>query len=145
MHLAVLRRLLHIRRLHEEQAQAALESAQNALHAVRNAQAAAAAEERHGRSLATDAIAANSLVDRLSGLQLSAVAHQAHVALSAACNQAEQVVAEARASFLVLRVERRQAESLVIAAETRETEVTRRREQQASDDRHRDRMRTRRA
>ncbi len=134
-----LRRLLRIRELEEEQSRLALESALGELHRLDSALVATAERDRRGRRLVSASAQTGELPDRLAGLEEThAAARHAH-ALSARIDCARLEVAELRQSFLLRRVERRQAETLIHEAAALEAIDAGRRAQQELDDWHRSR------
>ncbi|HEX7728541.1 MAG TPA: hypothetical protein VF392_05855 [Terracidiphilus sp.] len=134
--LRALRRLLRVRTLEEEQRQAELEAVLAASHHLESMVAYQEQGSRAGRALAFTAIFHDEGASRLAGLeQLDRMAARAS-ALAPALETAQAAVAEARQSYLASRVERRQAQSLIEAAERDLAVTERRRAQQQADDAH---------
>jgi flagellar biosynthesis chaperone FliJ len=132
---AAMRRLLRVRELEEEQRKTALEGAMGELHRLEQALSRARLRGRAGRRLVTVSAKTGEAADRLAGLAESAAGEKHGAYLVPRITEAEERVAELREEFLVSRVERRQAETLIAEAEARAMVVTGRREQQALDDR----------
>lgn len=129
-----LRRLLRIRDLEEEQCRLALESAVAELHRLEQALAATADRKRRGRSLVHTGVERNQLPDRLAGLEEARAADRLVAVLNPRIEAMEAEVAARRQAFLMKRVERRQAETLIEETEAREAIVVDRRTQQSLDD-----------
>ncbi len=129
-----MRRLLHLRKIEEEQCQALVESALGDLRRLQAGLAAAQERERRGRSLVTAGAAADDLVDRLAGLEESTSARRHSSTLAMRIAGAEQSVALRRQELLAKRVERRQVERLVEDAEDDEAVAVGRRAQRETDD-----------
>ncbi len=137
-----LRRLLRIRDLQEEQSRLALESALGELHRLENAMTATFERDRLGRSLVQTSVRTGELPDRLAGLEETRAASRHAAALVSKIDQAEEEVQDRRQEFLLRRVERRQAETLIQATEAREAAESNRRSQQALDDWYGSRLRS---
>ena len=133
-------RLLRIRHLEEEQSRLALEAGLGALHRLERAQAAAAAQDRNGRRLLQAGIRAGAPEDRWAAIEESRSAERMAGALAPHVAAASRQAAVLRAEFLEKRVQRRQAETLVEEARTRERQQAERRSQQGLDDWFRNRM-----
>ncbi|MGO9319027.1 MAG: hypothetical protein ACLPXT_10945 [Terracidiphilus sp.] len=129
-----LRRLLRIRKLQEEQSRLALESALGELHRLEHALTAAVERERRGRSLIQASAQTGELTDRLAGFEETRSAKLHAAALGPRINGMGEEVTDRREEFLLKRVERRQAETLIQETEAREAIVDGRRGQQALDD-----------
>jgi flagellar biosynthesis chaperone FliJ len=132
-----LHRLLRVRQLEEEQLKAALESAQVELRRLLDAQKAADERERRGRMLVLASIRTDELHDRLAGLEEVRSAGMLRAALSIKIEMAEQKAGELRTHYTSKRMERRQVEVLIEAAEAEWELLASRRTQQALDDGHR--------
>jgi flagellar biosynthesis chaperone FliJ len=130
----VLKRLLHIRDLEEEQSRMALESALGNLHLLQNAQAATIERDRRGRRLVLSSANSGELPDRLAGLEETHISERIAVTLAPRIAGAQRNVTQLREEYLAKRVERRQAETLIEEAQTRDTLDAGRRSQQALDD-----------
>jgi hypothetical protein len=76
------------------------------------------------------------LRDRISGLEETHAAHRHADALSARIESSEVEVEQLRQSFLLRRIERRQAETLIEVTRARDGAEAERRGQQGLDDRH---------
>jgi aspartokinase len=129
-----LRRLLRIRELEEEQSRLALESAIGELHRLEEALRATAVRSRKGRELVAASAHTGEVTDRLAGIEETRLAERHAEALTPMAAEAELDAAAAREAFLVKRVERRQAETLIRETEARDAIEAGRREQQAMDD-----------
>jgi hypothetical protein len=129
-----LRRLLRIRELEEEQSRLALESALGELHRLEHALAATVERERRGRSLIQASAQTGELTDRLAGFEETRSAKLHAAALGPKISGMGEEVTDRREEFLLKRVERRQAETLIQETEAREAIVDGRRGQQALDD-----------
>ncbi len=129
-----LRRLLRIRELEEEQNRLALESASGELNRLERTLAAAFERERLGRRLVESGTRGNQLMDRIAGLEEARSATRHAIALGPKIDAKQEEVAERRQEFLIKRVERRQAETLIEETEAREAIEADRRGQQALDD-----------
>ncbi|MGA3160570.1 MAG: hypothetical protein ABSC77_05080 [Terracidiphilus sp.] len=129
-----LRRLLRIRNLQEEQSKLALESALSELHRLEHVLAAAIERNRRGRSLVQASAQTGQLLDRLAGLEETRSASLHAAALGPRIDALGDVAVDRRQEFLLKRVERRQAETLIEETEAREAIEDGRRGQQAIDD-----------
>jgi hypothetical protein len=129
-----LRRLLRIRELEEEQNRLALESASGELNCLEVALTAAFERERQGRRLVESSTYSNQMMDRLAGLEETRSAGLYVVALGPKIDAKQEEVAARRQEFLVKRVERRQAETLIEETEAREAIEADRHGQQSLDD-----------
>jgi hypothetical protein len=129
-----LRRLLHILDMEEEQRRVALESALGELRQLENAMDRAAERDRQGRRLVALSAANGELADRQAGLEETLAAGRRERALRPWIVEAKGDVEELREEFLAKRIERRQAETLIEAAEARNAAETARRGQQSLDD-----------
>jgi hypothetical protein len=129
-----LRRLLRIRILQEEQSRLALESALGELHRLEHALAATFERGRRGRSLVQSSIQTGQLMDRLAGFEETRSAGLHAAALGPRIDAMGVEVSERREDFLLKRVERRQAETLIQETEARDAIVDGRRGQQTLDD-----------
>ncbi len=129
-----LRRLLRIRNLEEEHGRLALESALGELRNLENALAAAVERARRGRRLVGVSALSGELPDRLAGLEETRAAGRHAAALAPKIADAELDVVALRREFLLKRVERRQAETLIRETEEQDAAEAGRRGQQALDD-----------
>lgn len=135
-----LRRLLRVREQEEEQSRMALESALGILNRLLSAMAASTERDRRGRGLLSASAESGELADRLAGLQEMRAAARLAAVLSARIEAAEVDVEELRQSFLVRRVESRQAATLIQETEARDAIDAGRRHQQGLDEWHRSQM-----
>ena len=129
-----LRRLLRIRDIEEEQGRLALESALGELHRLEHALAATVERGRRGRSLIQASAQTGELTDRIAGFEETRSAGLHATALGPRIDGMGEEVTDRREEFLLKRVERRQAETLIQEIEAREAIEDGRRGQQALDD-----------
>jgi hypothetical protein len=133
-----MRRLLRVLELEEEQARRLLEAATGELRQLERARAAALERARRGRALVAASAASgqihNSILDRIAGLEETRLGQRAATALTPRIAGARGRVEVRHEEFLAKRVERRQVETLVRAAEAREAREAAQREQQMLDD-----------
>lgn len=129
-----LRRLLRIRELEEEQCRGALERAVAERHRLEAGLAGAAQRGRRGRLLIAASVASAEVEDRIAGLEEIQTARRLAAALAPRLAQMDQVVTALRQKYLDARVERRQVETLLEEAQTREAAQTSRRTQQSLDE-----------
>lgn len=134
-----LKRLLQIRELEEEQSRLALESALGELRELEKALHGSAERGRLGRQLMAASVETGELADRLAGLAEARAAARAAEWLAERRSAAERELEEQREEFLVSKTERRQAETLIDAVETRDAIEAKRKAQQGLDDWHRTR------
>jgi flagellar export protein FliJ len=127
-------RLLRVLELEEEQLQSALESAIGELRRLQSALTATVASQRQGRRLIASSVQAGSCEDRLAGIELARSAVDFEQKLLPRINEAEDDVTRAREEFLAKRVERRQVEALLEAAQAENNLEIRRRSQAALDE-----------
>jgi hypothetical protein len=127
------RRLLRVLDLEEEMRRRDLTSAQAELALFDTAMRTAAERERYGRLLFTAALHNEDLRDRLAGQAETHAGRHRRVILQQFIEQTSRVVEELREKLLEKRVERKQAETLVVAAEANESLDQRRRSQQSLD------------
>jgi flagellar biosynthesis chaperone FliJ len=129
-------RLLRLRQQEEEHARTALESALAELARLVEVQRAAVDRERRGRLLVLGSIHTGELHDRLAGLEEARTARMLWSSMSPMFEAAEEEVENLRALYIAKRVERRQVETLIEAATTKEAYHASRRAQEALDDGH---------
>jgi len=129
-----LRRLMRIRDLQEEQSRAALEFALGELQCLEDALAATCEQDHRGRNLVHVSAETGEVADRLAGLEETRTASRHAEALGPRIDAMGEEVAELRQVFLMKRVERRQAETLIHEVEARESVEAIRRGQQSLDD-----------
>jgi hypothetical protein len=130
----VLKRLLRVRDLEEEQSRIALESAVGNLGRLQNAQAGAVERDRRGRRLVLSSADSGALPDRLAGLEETHSSERIALALAPQIAGAQKNVTQLREEYLAKRVERRQAETLIDEARARDALDSKRRSQQGLDD-----------
>jgi flagellar export protein FliJ len=135
-----LRRLLRIREIEEEQCHIAVESALGGLKRLELAQVANEERERQGRRLLTSSAHSGELADRLAAFAESSAAERHSAHLAPRIELAKREVDNLRHQFLLKRVERRQAETLIQEEQARVEIEEGRRSQQALDDWHRFRL-----
>jgi flagellar biosynthesis chaperone FliJ len=135
-----LRRLLRIRDLEEEQSRLALDSALGELRRLEHMLAATFERERRGRSLVQDSVQTGQLADRLAGIEETRAAGRYAAVLEPRIDAAGEQVTQLREEFLLKRVERRQAETLIQETEAREVIEVGRRGQQDLDNWHSSRL-----
>jgi flagellar biosynthesis chaperone FliJ len=135
-----LRRLLRIRDLEEEQCRLALESAVSELHGLEQALASMGERNRQGRRLIESSARSGELPDRLSGIEEIHTAARYAAVLVPRIAEVQLEVAALRQAFIMKRVERRQAETLIQETEAKDAIETGRRDQQGLDDWYRNRM-----
>ncbi len=128
-----LRRLLRIRDLEEEQCRLALESALGELNRLENALQAAVERERRGRRLVEASARTGELPDRLAVIEETRAADRLFAVLGPRIAAKEEDVVARRQEFLLKRVERRQAETLIEESEAQQAILTDRRGQQELD------------
>jgi flagellar export protein FliJ len=128
-----MRRLLRVLEMQEEQARAQMASALADLRRLERALAAAGERERAGRQLVKASAASSETTDRLAGVEEARMAIRQAAALKPKIAHAGAAVSERRQKFLDKRVERRQAETVIVHAETQEASEARRREQRDLD------------
>jgi hypothetical protein len=135
-----LRRLLRIRDLEEEQSRLALESALGELRDLEQALVATADRDRRGWGLVKASAHSGVLPDRLAGLEETRAASRHAAVLEPRVETTKGQVTALREAFLLKRIERRQAETLIGDTEAREAITAGRRGQQALDDWYRSRI-----
>ncbi len=128
------RRLRRILDLEEELRRRELESAQSELAQRERALTVCGEREQNGRRWLVAGLQSGDTADRLAGMEEIKTGKRYAAALQPYIDQSAVRVEECRAAFLEKRVERKQAETLVEAAEARETVDANRRAQQWLDD-----------
>ena len=128
-----LRRLLRIRDLEEEQCRLALESTLGELNRLQDAMRTTVERERRGRRLIEASAHTGELPDRLAGIEEAHAADRLFAVLAPRIAAKEEEVMARRREFLVKRVERRQAETLIEESVAEEALEDGRRGQQALD------------
>lgn len=129
-----LRRLLQVLSLQEEQARIALESAMTDYRLLEQRLNGALERSRDARRLIVSSAQSGNLTDRWAGLEEGRMAAARAAQLKPRIQEAEILVVNRRQEFLSKRVERRQAETLIEAAEAREAVEAGRRSQAALDE-----------
>jgi hypothetical protein len=129
-----LRRLLRIRELEEEQNRLALESAVGELNRLQHAITATMERKRRGRSLVHISTQTGLVMDRIAGFEETRSANLHAMALEPRIAAQGDEVTVRREEYLMKRVERRQAETLIQETEAQEAIEAGRRGQQALDD-----------
>jgi hypothetical protein len=129
-----MRRLLRVLALEEEQRQSVLESAVGELRRLERALDSAAERERGGRRLLAASAASGELTDRVAALEETRAAKRRAATLRPWIEEAAEEVLELREAYLAKRVERRQTETLLQAAEAAKALEDARRSQQSLDD-----------
>ena len=127
------RRLLHVLDLEEESRRREFESAQAKLAGLNEALAAANQRERHGRLLFANGVQREELCDRCAGQEEVHAGRRTGAFLQQHIQQSMLDVDVLRVAFLKKRVERKQVQTVVIAAEAREALEETRRNQQSLD------------
>jgi flagellar biosynthesis chaperone FliJ len=135
-----LRRLLRVLHLEEEETRRQLESALGDLRRLENSLEAANVRDRGGRRMVNLSAQSGELADRIAGMEESLAAARRTAALKPWIRDAEQEVSARREVFLSKRIERRQAETLVEAAQARDTLEDARRTQRSLDEWHLNRL-----
>jgi hypothetical protein len=139
-----LRRLLNVLEIEEDQCRLALETAMGEVRLLERSMTAARTRERSGRQLFISSASSGELPDRLAGIEETRAARRRALALTPRIADAELEAAELREAYLLKRVERRQAETLIEEAEARDAIEAGRHGQQALDDWYLNRLHRRR-
>lgn len=129
----VLRRLLRVRDLEEEQHRHALESALADLHALEHALSHTRDRQRRGRERIASGTRTADPADRIAAQVEMESAARHSAALVSRIAVAESEAARLRGQYLEKRVERRQAETLISATEAEDAVIADRRAQQELD------------
>ena len=132
-----LKRLHSVRKLEEHQRQLELTAAKAELDRLRSMLERAHRRLRMARSLVSASITGGALEDRLTAIEETTVLEKLAKLLVEKINAADQRLAQARAQFLSKRIERRQVETLLHAAQTEVDNDQRRKSQLALDEWHR--------
>jgi hypothetical protein len=135
-----LRRLLRVRELEEEQIRLVLESAVSEQRRLEQALAATQERERQGRRLVGSSIRSGELEDRLAGIEETGAAMRRAGFLVLRIGAAAAEIGRLRDEFLMKRVERRQAETLIEETEARDAVDSSRGNQRALDEWYRSRQ-----
>lgn len=131
-----LRRLLDVYSIQEEQARRATAEAAAETRRLRGALGQARARERAGRRLVVASAHSGAVADRLAGVEEARIARRVATMLAPRIAAAEREEELRRQEFLARRIERRQAETLLEAAEQSVAREESRRAQQMTDDLH---------
>ena len=131
-----LKRLLRIRELEQEQHRITLESALGELRLLEDALDRASARERDGRSSFSDSVRARELSECHSARVETMIGSHHTLALEPHIARAEAEASRRRHAFLLKRIERRQAETLISATRAADAIEEARQSQQALDDRY---------
>jgi len=129
-----LRRFLRVLELEEEQHRARMASALADLHHLETLLTAAEDRERAGRQLMNESAQTGKVVDRLAGREESQLARKRAALLKPQIADAEEVARAQRESFLEMRIERRQTETVIVKSESADAIEAGRREQRSLDD-----------
>lgn len=129
-----MRRLLRVLLLQEEQYRVALETALAELQRLEGMLTAAEEQERKGRQLVWSSVATGELADRLAGLEESRAARRHAAILTPRIAESEADVSQRRHEFLLKRIERRKAETVIEKTKARDAVVAFRRGQRGFDD-----------
>lgn len=129
-----MRRLLQVLAIQEEESRAAMESARGELHRLERALAANQDRERLGRRLVAASAATGEIVDRIAGIEETRTAARIAQVLAPRLEETLEAVEELRQSFLAKRIERRQTETLIEAAEAQDKVDAERRGQRDLDE-----------
>lgn len=127
-------RLQHVLLVQEEQYRVALDAALAELRRLEEALKATEEQERRGRQLVWASAATGELADRLAGLEESHAARRCVAVLTPKIAKSEADVGERRREFLLKRVERRKAETVIEKTEAEDAIVEGRRGQRELDD-----------
>ena len=120
--------------MEEEMRRRGLESAQGELAQLQTALKAARQKERRGRKLVNSGVLSEVLPDRLAGLEEVHAGIRLGSFLQQHIEVATLQVNERREEYLAKRLERRQAEALIEAAEATDKVDANRKSQQALDE-----------
>lgn len=130
----VLRRLLRVLELEEEQYRAQMEAAIADLKQLETALKISESRERKGDRLVAASATTGEVSDRVAGLEESRLARKRAAALKPEIAEAATVAGRRREKFVEKRVERRQMETIVEEAQTQDALDAGRRSQRALDD-----------
>jgi hypothetical protein len=135
----MLRRLLRVRSLEEEQLKTALELHLAELRRLMETKSVAAERDRRSRALVLESVQKGELCDRMAGLEEAKAAKRLASALTIEIKKAELRSEELRTRYAAKRAERRQVKTLLDAAVKEDELLNSRRAQEALDDGHRSR------
>ncbi len=129
-----MRRLLQVLEIEEEECRAAMEQARSELKRLEQALTRSGDRERGGRHLIVASARTGEVTDRIAGLEEARTGLHIAAALAPRVAEAKKGVETRRREFLGKRIERRQTETLIAAAEARDTVEASRRAQRDLDD-----------
>jgi len=109
----VMRRLLRIRELQEDESRSRLENALQELRRLESSLAVASEQEKRGRRLIADSARSSDLLERLAGLEQERSAIHAKAFLVEKIATSELHAAARRAEYLATRIELRQVRTLI--------------------------------
>ncbi len=122
-----MRRLLDVLEIEERECRAAIEAARAELERLLQALQRNREREREGRRLIASSATTGELTDRIAGVEEARNARRIAQALAPRLAEAEAAVNARHEEFLGKRIERRQTETLIEEAETKDkTEIGRR-------------------
>jgi cytosine/adenosine deaminase-related metal-dependent hydrolase len=130
----VLRRLLRVRAIEEEQRRRALDAAVTKLQSLEQARESAMEMEKQGRARVGASVVSRVLADRQAGLVEQECARRRGALVTSRIAMSQAEASERRAEFLAKRVERRQAASLIEDAQARREVEAERQSQRSVDD-----------
>ena len=131
---AALQRLLRVLEQEEELRRRELESAQGEIAQLERAKRAAGERQQNGRRLVASGVQCDDLCDRLTGMEEMLAGKLCGSVLQQRIHQSTLMVEDLRTALLSKRVERKQTERLIEAAQAREAAAANRRMQQSLDD-----------
>jgi hypothetical protein len=129
-----MRRLLRVLDMEEALRRRELESAQGELTQLELALRASSERQRNGRRLIASAVHSDDLRDRLAGKEEVQAGERSGAIFEQRIHRSSLLVEDLRTALLDKRVERKQAEALIKAAEAGEAIEAERRMQQSLDD-----------
>lgn len=132
-----LRHLVQLRQIEEESHASLLEASTAQLRQLAEALKQTRVREAAGRSLVEKGIQTGETQDRLAGLAEIASATRVRSIVMGRKHQEEENLEGIRQRYIVKRMETRQAETLLLAAEENEAQEQQRRGQSALDEWHR--------
>ena len=132
----IVKRLLRIREIQEEQKRRELEAAVARLESLQKTRDTATEMERLGRTFVRASVMSGEMADRQAGLMQTAFARRRARLLAPRIALSQKEIIELRRDFMDKRMERRQAETLVGLDDTRDKVESDRRSQRSMDDWH---------
>lgn len=133
---SVIRRLLRIRALEEEQSRMVLEAAEAEVKRLQSALGSVRQSEHQGREILTRGVQDGEPTDRIAGVEQIRACEQAAAWIAGRTLQAEAEAGTQRSAFVEKRIQRRQAESLHDAAISQSLHRDEKRMQQMQDEWH---------